>query len=225
MSKAINLSNKTFGRLLVIKRVGSDKYGCALWLCLCDCGNIVIIRGASLTAKNKPTQSCGCLHSENAKKAKTKHGHCTRVTRSTEWIAWKNMKTRCHNINAQYYKDYGGRGITVCDRWNSFENFLADMGPKPSPDYSIDRINNDGDYCPENCKWSTAKEQRTNQRPRKDQKWFRAHNNILNAVRYSNNQNQFAREYSLTQACIKDCLKKRQKQTKGWTFTHLERIK
>ena len=92
--------------------------------------------------------------------AKT-HGKCE----TSEYRSWESMKQRCFNSNHKNYLHYGGRGITICDRWlNSFENFFADMGLKPSSAYSIDRINNDGDYCPDNCKWSTKKEQQNNQR-------------------------------------------------------------
>lgn len=89
------------------------------------------------------------------------------LTKSVEYRTWRSMKERCYNPNNKKYKDYGGRGIKVCDRWlNNFENFHADMGPRPSKEYSLDRIDNNGDYMPTNCKWATIIEQRRNQRPK-----------------------------------------------------------
>ena len=86
------------------------------------------------------------------------------MSRTPEYKAWFNMKDRCFNPNTKGYPNWGGRGITVCDRWLDFENFLADMGTKPSPKHSLDRIDNDGDYCPDNCRWSTKAEQENNKR-------------------------------------------------------------
>ncbi len=95
---------------------------------------------------------------------KITHGHCIGGIRIPEYYSWEHIKQRCRNKNNKRFMDYGGRGINVCDRWNSFENFLSDMGPKPGPQYSIDRIDNDGNYEPINCKWSTKKEQSRNKR-------------------------------------------------------------
>jgi hypothetical protein len=99
---------------------------------------------------------------------KLKHGHACRHPRSSEYNCWGSMIARCTNPNDPGWKNYGGRGIRVCERWrNSFENFLADMGLKPSPGLSIERVENDGNYEPGNCRWATRKEQRANQRPRR----------------------------------------------------------
>lgn len=111
--------------------------------------------------------SCGCWNVSKIKERRTKHGF-SGVNAGSEYRTWKNIRQRCTNPNVKHYLNYGGRGIKMCPRWlGSFENFYADMGPKPSPKLSIDRINNDGDYEPGNCRWATAKEQVANQRPRR----------------------------------------------------------
>ena len=134
--------------------------------CRCDCGARKIIRCCSL--KNGITSSCGCLASERIAKANYRHGEATRANGpSPEWRVWRSMTQRCTDPKHKSWKDYGGRGITVCDRWKSFEFFLADMGRRPSPTHQIDRINNDAGYCPTNCRWATPSEQAKNRRERK----------------------------------------------------------
>lgn len=95
------------------------------------------------------------------------HGHARRKNKSTTWTIWKHMRSRCQNPKIKAYKDYGGRGIMVCERWNTFSNFLEDMGERPSKEFSLERINNDGNYEPSNCKWATATEQIRNRRKNK----------------------------------------------------------
>jgi hypothetical protein len=127
------------------------------FICKCDCGTIKTFVLNDLT--NNKTKSCGCLNN------RLKNGSTINGKRTNEYNIWNSMKQRCNNPNMSNYKYYGGRGIKVCDRWiNSYNNFLEDMGMKPGPEYSIDRINNDGDYEPSNCKWSTASEQIKNRR-------------------------------------------------------------
>ena len=126
------------------------------WMCECECGNMTMVDSTAL--RTGTVRSCGCLKTEMWNKARTKHGkHGT-----PEYSAWLGLRKRCNNPNGTKYQNYGGRGIVVCERWDSFENFLSDMGERPSAKHSVDRIDNDGNYCPENCRWATMKEQSRN---------------------------------------------------------------
>jgi len=152
MRRAIDLTGQQFSRLLVLKQyIKSSRRIC---LCKCDCGNIKEIDYYHL--KGGFTQSCGCLNRE----LKTSHG----LYKSRQYQIWADMKTRCQNPDHHQYKYYGGRGITVCERWQKFENFWEDMRNGYSDILTIDRIDNDGNYELANCKWSTRKEQNNNHR-------------------------------------------------------------
>lgn len=150
---------KRYGRLLVLKRVGRDKWKTTCYECICDCGVTKIIRATNLVRGN--TRSCGCLRRELVGNKNRTHG----LTFTSEYVAWILMKRRCYNRKSKDYIWYGKRGITVCDRWlSSFENFLEDMGERPSKRHSVERKDNEKGYCPDNCKWATPKEQANNKR-------------------------------------------------------------
>lgn len=153
------MRGQRFGRLKVLER-GPNLYGQAAWVCECRCGNTVLIAGYSL--RRGASRSCGCLMTDVNRAAATKHGLAHKVP---EYGVWVDMKRRCYNRNYRQFKDWGGRGITVCPRWReSFAAFYADMGPRPGPEYTIERKNNDGNYDADNCVWATRLTQRHNRR-------------------------------------------------------------
>lgn len=163
-----DLTGKKFGRLLVVKaESASNSKRNIVWKCLCDCGNETQAVGSELRSGHK--RSCGCLHLDVLLETHTKHGHARAGQLSPTYVSWASMHTRCSNENSSNFKHYGWRGISVCERWKSFENFLADMGERPDG-MSLDRIDVDGNYEPSNCKWSHQSEQVKNQRRYKNVK-------------------------------------------------------
>lgn len=157
-TRLIDLTGERFGRLVALKHAGRSEKGGTLWLCRCDCGNEKVVFAANLGRKN--TTSCGCERKRVASKRARTHG----MRRSPEYRTWAGMLTRCTNPNDKSFERYGARGVTVCDRWrHSFENFFADVGPKPSPFHSLDRWPDcRGNYEPGNVRWATDDEQRRN---------------------------------------------------------------
>ena len=154
--------NQSFGHWKTIEPVGGAK-----WLCACVCGEIRPVRMRSLISGH--SSSCGCKHRERVvalmSQVRTTHGMSGKATKTRTYRIWANMKSRCGNPRIPAFKNYGGRGIEVCERWKSFENFLSDMGECPTT-LTIERVNNDLGYEPSNCRWATMAEQGKNRRPK-----------------------------------------------------------
>lgn len=211
MGKALDLRNQRFGRLVAAKPTEKRRRASIIWHCICDCGNECFVTSTNL--QQGYAQSCGCLWRERV----TSHNMCN----TPIYLVWSDMISRCENSNHHAYKNYGGRGIRVCERWHDFRNFFADMGEKPEG-LTIERRNNEGNYNPGNCYWATWKEQQNNKRPiscgPNEQYWFRAWHKDMMCQFMSNNQNRFAKKHSLDASVISQCLLSKRKQHKGWSF-------
>lgn len=202
MPPKINLKNKRFTRLLVLSENGRDIFGTILWKCKCDCGNIVTIRSHSLISKH--TRSCGCLNRE----AQRTHG----LSKHKLYSIWKEMISRCYNKKNKRYMDWGGRGITVCKEWREspieFIKWAEENDHKKG--LQIDRKNNDGIYCPENCRFVTPSKNVSNQRIRKTSKTQEAYISpykekykVQIPIRLTNKNNRYVGTYKSLKEAIK----------------------
>ena len=156
MAKHTLMIGRVFGRLTVVAPCPDRRR--RHWECVCTCGGGRAVRDDCLKSGN--TQSCGCLQRERTADSAKTHGRYD----TPEYTCWVNMLQRCMNKGHRHYSGYGGRGITVCPEWLFFENFYRDMGDRPSEDHTLDREDNDGNYCKENCRWVTQKQQMNNTR-------------------------------------------------------------
>lgn len=157
-----DITGQRFGRLTVTGFAGHNRHRQTRWSALCECGGETVVTRLALTTRC--TQSCGCLKADTTRARSTKHGRAPRENREPEYAVWLTMKARCMRRTAAGFASYGARGISVCERWLSYENFISDMGKRPSDAHTLERRDNDLGYGPDNCEWATRAVQANNKR-------------------------------------------------------------
>jgi hypothetical protein len=218
MGKVKDLKNQTYGRLTVVDYLGKNKYNKAIWICECECGELTNVIGTLLV--NGHTKSCGCLKSEAATSKNISNKFRTEY--EVEFgDRWKHMMGRCYNKNHPSYINYGARGIEVCEEWHSMTKYCEYIGnlfKGKSLQLEVDRIDNNGNYSPNNIKLSTKLENMGNTRRAR---YFEAYS-PEGIIYISNNINDFSRKHGLTRSCVQRCLTNQQKYHFGWKFSYKE---
>ena len=195
--RKIDLVGQVFDRLTVVSEAGRDKFGRMTWNCTCVCGKTRIVQSNNLRTGH--TTSCGCAQTDMLVKRNTTHG----LERGEVYQCWSGMKARCYNQKAVGYKNYGGRGIQVCEKWReSYASFYKDMGEKPDSTYSIERRDNNGNYAPENCYWATRIVQANNSR------W----NRIVTINGRTKNRTQWCKHFGISNSTVSGRLQR------GWSI-------
>lgn len=204
-NKFRSLTGNKFGKLLVVAlSTHRDLKKNCYWICRCECGTLCLACSERLISNQK--KSCGCLVKETSarlvRSMNTTHGDARNGKISTEHKAWTSMRQRCNCQTHKFYLRYGGRGITICERWSKFENFLSDMGRKPSPHLTLDRIDNEGNYEPNNCRWASYSQQQNN----------RSSNRVFEFNGTSKTLKQWCVQFGINPVTASDRIKR------GWTF-------
>lgn len=194
-SKYEGLEGTKFHRLTLLKGKKQNEH--YVYECVCDCGNLLTVYAHNLNdSSQRKTKSCGCLQKESAKKNLTTHGYCSNGIIAKEYDSWHLMKQRCQNKNCNKYPSYGGRGITVCQEWDDFENFIKDMGECPTG-FTLERIDNNGNYEKANCKWASRSDQQVNKRKLERNKTGVVGVHLLKSGKYGASLNYENKKYSL----------------------------
>ena len=201
MSTFQDITGQQFGRLTVVERMPNDRRGSALWQCRCICGQESIVYTRDL--KSGAIKSCGCLKRQRIIEYNTTHG----MSAHPLFRTWRGMLRRCMNPKHRHFIDYGGRGIKVCERWKEFTNFIDDMGERPSAEHSLDRIDNDRNYEPGNCRWALQIVQNNNQRASTHRKGQHRTNRLITAFGETLHLREWVRRTGIPKTTIQTRLK------------------